>query len=222
MLVSTTASPDQPPDTLAMEPEVPWRKAATEMRSVTRRLGEHARSWTQPLDAKEVYVWATEHALWSRPMCMRQMAPSIVALVSYAAGFPEDPPSWRTSTSGYGLAFEAHLVEYHDRINELRVLAEEEGICPDRWSLEHFARFVEVQEFPLRMGAMFLMDDGTYAVVWRNDKWRLTLSFRADGCVEYVLLNRQSARPEGKTGRVSLAGFAELREDLGLESLLKA
>ena len=167
-------------------------------------------------------MWATEHALWSNPMCMRQMVPSIVALASYATGFPVDSPSWGTSTSDYGLALDAYLVEYHDRINELRVLAEEEGICPDRWSLEHFARFVETQEFPLRRGSMFLKDDGTYAVVWRNDKWRLTLSFRADGGVEYVLLDRQAARPEGKTGRVSLPEFADLREGLGLEFLLRA
>ena len=113
-------------------------------------------------------------------------------------------------------------LEYRDRLAELEEIAEEEGIRPDPQSLEYFARFIESQGFPMRMGALFLLDNGTYAAVWRNDKWRLNLTFHGDGGIEYVLLNREAENPDGKADRVDLEGFSDLRDRLKLEPLLKA
>lgn len=130
--------------------------------------------------------------------------------------------TWFPTIPDASRIFEALPVEYRDRAAELEKISEEEGIRPDPQSLEHFARFVESQGFPLRVGALFLLDNGTYAAVWRNDQWRLNLTFHNDGSMEYVLLDRKAGKPYGKIGRVDLDSFFDLRDRLELELLLRA
>ncbi len=134
-------------------------------------------------------------------------------------------PNWadRVDASGLSIGNVVSLpLEYRDRIADLKEIAEEEGIQTDPQSVQYFARFIESQGFPMRVGALFLLDNGTYAAVWRNDQWRLNLTFHSDGTIEYVLLNREAENPDGEADRVDLEGFSDLRDRLKLEPLLRA
>ena len=233
MLASITTSPDWLPDTLARSEGDTWRaEVANELLPLPRchREGWISGSSSQAWDAAVLYAWAAGHTVMHRvqwPQVNTTDAPSVAedavfALAPYAAGFMASSMPWHGSTSDFGRVFEVYPMGYRDRINELRALAEEEEIRPDHRSLGHFARFVESLGFPLRTGALFLLNDGTYAAVWRDDRWRLNLSFRVDGSIDYVLLDRKSEQPSGETGRVDLEGFSELRDRFGLAPLLRA
>lgn len=108
---------------------------------------------------------------------------------------------------------------YRERLNELQECALEEQITPDPESLKDFNRFVDMADSPSTEGALFLLKDGTYRAMWRDDHWRLSLRFRGDSKIDYVLLDRTNP-PNGETGTVDLNGFGKLRRGLDLESLL--
>ena len=73
----------------------------------------------------------------------------------------------------------------------------------------------------MKLGSLFLLDDGTFSAVWRNDRWRLNLKFRIDGTVEYVLLDRNSTPISGDAGLLTdLHAFEQLSTKYGLQSLL--
>ena len=108
---------------------------------------------------------------------------------------------------------------YHKRLTELRKYALEEEIILDDESRSDFIDFIRMADFPLREGALFLLRNGTHRVMWRDDHWRLSIRFRGDGKIDYVLLDRTNP-PDGETGTVDLKDFGDLRRRLGLESLL--
>ncbi len=108
---------------------------------------------------------------------------------------------------------------YSGRLYELRGHADEEGITPNPASRSEFLKFVDAADPPLREGALFLLNDGTYRAMWRDDHWRLSLRFRGDGSIDYVLLDRTDP-PNGEADTVDLKGFRALYERRSLGSLL--
>ena len=111
--------------------------------------------------------------------------------------------------------------EYFDRINVLMSSGVTEGIRPQQESLSEFARFIRYVPYPMKVGSLFLLDDGLFAAIWRNESWRLNLKFRIDGTIEYVLLDRNSTRISGDTGLLTgLHAFNELSAKYDLQILL--
>ena len=111
--------------------------------------------------------------------------------------------------------------EYLDRINVLMSSAAREGIRPQHKSLSEFVRFTRYMPYPIKVGSLFLLDDGLFSAVWRDERWRLNLKFRIDGTIEYVLLDRNSTRISGDTGLLAdLRAFDELSKKHRLQLLL--
>ena len=111
--------------------------------------------------------------------------------------------------------------EYLDRINVLMSSAAMEGIRARQSSLRELARFIRYVPYRLKVGSLFLLNDGTFSAVWRNDRWRLNLTFCVDATIEYVLLQRDSSRISGDAGQLTnLRAFDELSEKYDLRSLL--
>ena len=233
MLASTTNSPDWLPKTVAHPgAELPndalsavhlaimgWCPRTMHGGSLSGYRDSAFDIWVWVMEREVVHrihstseYWSTESAIPLGPM---------FSAAAHVSAFGERPLSRLSTASDSVRVLEAYPHEYGDRIEELQAAADEEGITPNSRSLDHFIQFVHGAGFPLRMGSLFLLDDGTYSAVWRNDQWRLNLNFRS-GSIDYVVLDRLADQPKGETGTVDLAGFANLISEFGLESLLRA
>ena len=131
-----------------------------------------------------------------------------------------DPNQEGTSTSNARQPSRTVEDIYGARIAELDEIAPEEEITPRPDSLQDFLNFVRSADTQLRKGALFLLDDGTYEAMWRNSKWRLSLTFLGGQRIDYVLLNRERP-PNGKTGQTDFDGLRDECQRLGLESPLR-
>lgn len=99
---------------------------------------------------------------------------------------------------------------YETRLAELEEAAHDEGICPPRdESKADFIEFLETLGFSARRAAVTLSDDGILRATWRDEKWRLGMSFLGNGKVDYVLLDRLNP-PDGETG---IRGFENFSVD---------
>ena len=119
-------------------------------------------------------------------------------------GMPEDQAADAAAEVAYirSLA-DADDDVYAARINELAETASEEGIAPSEESLKDFLEFVKADGSPLRKGALFLLDDGSYQATWRDSKWRLDLTFLGHQRLIYVLLDRTNPPKGPQTGWTS-------------------
>ncbi len=111
---------------------------------------------------------------------------------------------------------------YKKRLKALEEAAKEEGIEPIGTSLDEFFKFINIAPFRIRTAALFLSDDGSYAAIWRDEKWRLNIKFPGDDVVEYVLLDRAVNSPEGMVGSATFEEFNKLITDKDLKPLLQA
>ena len=80
---------------------------------------------------------------------------------------------------------------YKFRITELREAGEEEGIEANDASEKDFWAFVK--SLPAtREGALFLMENGNFRVIWQgSDESHLALQFLGGRMVEYVIFKRR-------------------------------
>ena len=233
MLESTANSPDRSPPTLAdaLQEQLPDPRV------------ELSSYWKQRPPSSEIDRSATyEQSELSNTLVMRVLTWAMETRNYYAHAHPADMDT--TGQQRFDMLFalgwlkqHAHTLnttalelsrdaiepprEYQERINHLISAAKEEGINPLQRSLNEFARFIQYIAYPMNVGSLFLLDDGTFSAVWRNDLWRLNLRFFVDGTIKYVLLNRASNQVSGDTGLLSnLRAFDELSEKHGLQSLL--
>lgn len=114
------------------------------------------------------------------------------------------------------------LEVYEDRVKTLQEAAEEEGIKPRPASLPAFFKFIHAASFKVRPAALFLLDDGCYAAIWRNEAWRLNVKFLGDDNAEYVLLDRTEDLPKGKSGSVTFDELNNLIVADNIKPLLQA
>lgn len=110
---------------------------------------------------------------------------------------------------------------YADRLSELAKIVVEEGISPiSEGSRDDFFGFLRMQGYPVRRAALTLGDDGNLCAIWDDDSWRLSLRFRGQGRVHYVLLKRRDP-PKGKSGEGSLWYFDVRHEGFVAKKLLE-
>ena len=109
---------------------------------------------------------------------------------------------------------------YAERLNALNGIAEDEGICQVSFkSKNEFFEFLSTREFPVRRASLALLDDGLLAATWRNERWRLSLTFLGDQQIDYVLLDRANP-PNGATGKIGLVDFNIDYDQIDLRELL--
>ncbi len=120
------------------------------------------------------------------------------------------------------LSVSKYSVLYRDRIEELEAAAKEENIeSPNEVSLNYFFAFLDHFHFDVSRGALFLLDDGTCAAMWKNGKWRLDLTFNADGRVDCSCLDRGKNQPDGKTRQGSIQDIHDYISEHDLTSLFQ-
>lgn len=109
---------------------------------------------------------------------------------------------------------------YEDRLKQLVDAADDEGIePPSDCSKRDFETFISTRGFPVRKAALFLRDDGTLAACWRDDKWRLDVSFPGNGSIKYFLLSRKEPAISDHA-EVEIAGFGNMGRDMLIRNLI--
>ena len=115
-----------------------------------------------------------------------------------------------------------NVARYRDRIEELKDAVKEEDIeSPNDSSLHYFFTFLDLFDFDVRRGALFLLDDGTCAAMWKNSEWRLDLTFNVDGRVDCSCLDRRKNQPDGKTRQGSIQDIHDFISEHDLISLFQ-